>query len=386
MAGCGEQEDQVAKQQDQAAKKAAEETTILETTATAPTTTAAPTAATTILVTDDLAYYPPESRRVFAFSPKGDKVAFLRKPAATGSLYVINSDGTDLTRLTDEDAPYPPDQPILSPDRSKIAFWQYVPKKHPKSNAPGYQTDIYVVKSDGTGLTNVTDSDSMNEMSPTFSPSGEKIAFDGGGPKTKGSEIYVSDPGGKNQSKLTDSTGNDLTPTFSPSGDKIAFKSNRDGMVNFEIYAMNADGSNQKRLTNDKSWDDQLAFSPDGEKVAFQRTNVKGSVCSADVYVVDVDGAGLTRLTHRPCYNGQPTFIPGTDRVAFVSYRDGDADIYTIRLDGTGLSNLTDTDSVNETKPSFSADGTKMAYASGRPNDSGSLVSKIYVMELDYGD
>jgi Tol biopolymer transport system component len=69
--------------------------------------------------------------------------------------------------------------------------------------------------------------------------------------------------------------------------------------------------------------------------------------------------------------------------LAFVSRRGGNENIYAMRSDGSGLTNLINTDSASETAPTFSADGTKMTYASGRYDDSGKReVFEIYVMNL----
>src|SRR6059036_42406 len=47
---------------------------------------------------------------------------------------------------------------------------------------------------------------------------------------------------------------------------KIAFTSDRDG--NQEIYLMNPDGTNQTRLTSNSIVDDHAMWSPDGTKLA----------------------------------------------------------------------------------------------------------------------
>jgi TolB protein len=101
---------------------------------------------------------------------------------------------------------------------------------------------------------------------------------------------------------------------------------------------------------------------------------------------VNVDGTGFTRLIDHPAHDHQPLFIPGSDRVAFVSYRNGDEDIYVTDSDGTGLTNLTQTDWASENSPSFSSDGTKMAYASKRYDRSGYLVNEVYVKQLHGAD
>src|SRR5437660_277310 len=68
---------------------------------------------------------------------------------------------------------------------------------------------------------------------------------------------------------------------------KIAFNTNRDG--NEEIYVMNPDGTGQTRLTNDAASDVGPAWSPDGLKIAFNR--------GFDIFVMDADGSSPTRLT-----------------------------------------------------------------------------------------
>jgi Tol biopolymer transport system component len=347
-----------------------------------------------ILITDDLPYYPPEHRREFTISPEGDKVAFVIGKGAYQGIYVVKSDGSRLSSLgltsldkgmtAEGQTVFPPDEPIFSSDGDKIAFARTIPRRRP-SEFYRHQYDLYMVKSDGTDLTNITSTDSVSEQNPVFSVDGAKMAFvrPGDGPNANGEEIYTMDSDGTNPIDLTDSAGNDLDPAFSPKGGKIAFASNRGGDMgnNFEVYAMDSDGSNQTRLTIDAAWDDNPTFSPDGKKVAFTRSDPM-SPEDTDVYVVNVDGTGLKRLTHYPAYDGQPAFVPGTDMLAFVSPRDGDEDIYALRSDGTGLTNLTTTDSANEAAPTFSADGTKMAYASARRDESGKVVYEIYVARL----
>ena len=64
-----------------------------------------------------------------------------------------------------------------------------------------------------------------------------------------------------------------------PTTAKIAFSSNRDG--NWEIYLMNPDGSQQKRLTQNSARDFSPVWSPDGEQILFvsNRDGGQRSLC-----------------------------------------------------------------------------------------------------------
>lgn len=94
------------------------------------------------------------------------------------------------------------------------------------------------------------------------------------------------------------------TPTRRPAGvGQIAFVSNRDG--NDEIYVMNPDGSNQRRLTNTPGEDWHPAWSPDGTKILFQCM----SGGTFNVCVVNADGSGLTQIAQegkQPAWQAMP--------------------------------------------------------------------------------
>ncbi len=73
---------------------------------------------------------------------------------------------------------------------------------------------------------------------------------------------------GKNQKNITQGPlADDLDPSWSPDGERIAFVSDRDG--HREIYVMDADGKNQKNLSNNDFDDWGPSWSPDGKRITF---------------------------------------------------------------------------------------------------------------------
>jgi dipeptidyl aminopeptidase/acylaminoacyl peptidase len=81
-------------------------------------------------------------------------------------------------------------------------------------------------------------------------------------------EIYIMDPDGKNQVRLTDNSNQDWIPSISPDGTKILFVSDRKWEAdnkfddNYNIYVMDIDGRNVKNLTGSKSWASMPSWSP----------------------------------------------------------------------------------------------------------------------------
>ncbi len=210
-----------------------------------------------------------------SWSPDGTQIAFSRN----GNLWVmrISNDHqpvtSDLRQLTTD-----PKELVWgiawSPDGTQIAFDSQM--GNPKGTA-SYQdpttTEIYLINADGSNLRKLTDNQTI-DAGPGWSPDGKQIVFfsnrDGDpnytmkkafAAKSDGAfQIYTMTVDGQNVQRLTNTTANDMQPTWSLDGKQIAFSSNRDG--NYEIYVMNAEGSNPTRLTETHTQDYQPAWLP----------------------------------------------------------------------------------------------------------------------------
>src|SRR5215217_6088564 len=87
-------------------------------------------------------------------------------------------------------------------------------------------SEIYVMNTDGSDQTRLTFSSGF-DTNPEFSPDGSKIAFSTN--RDGNFEIYVMNADGTHQKRLTINSGGDGEPAWSPDGSRIAFTSTRDG-------------------------------------------------------------------------------------------------------------------------------------------------------------
>jgi Tol biopolymer transport system component len=244
-------------------------------------------------------------------------------------------------------------------------------------------TDIYVVKSNGAGLTRLTTAPG-DDVEPAWSPGGAKIGF--ASQRDGNSEIYVMDANGANQVRLTTAGGADYHPTWSKDGSKIAFVSERDG--NAEIYVMDASGANQVRLTNDFGIDADPAWSPDGQKVAFRSSRGGGGY--SQIYVMNADGTGVTRLTNESINDIQPAWSPDGARIVFARdygcddpYYGCYADLITMAANGSSVSPLLEGGAARG--PAWSPDGRLIAFMVSSC-DYYTCYSQIQVMRADGTD
>jgi len=275
------------------------------------------------------------------------KIAFLRVPPNENyEIHTVNADGTGLKRLTDNsafsaDSSYD-SRPIWSPDGRKILFtahhdmpgevWTMNPDGSGKTNLTNSPTEeeevagwspdgtkivltrcplvgfcgISTMNADGGGLKDLVD----GAFGPVWSPDGSRIAFERPGPPgTYTPDLYVMDPDGSDQQKVTE----DVTQVVWAPGARLTFSRWVDNQAQYEVFTVEPDGSDERRLTFNPGSDFPLEWSPDGSRLLISRQ--QGS--TRGLFTVDASGTVGPMIAPDAAADG--TWSPdGTAVVALV--------------------------------------------------------------------
>ncbi|WP_144139612.1 PD40 domain-containing protein [Paraburkholderia sp. BCC1884] len=297
----------------------------------------------------------------------------------TSELYVSNADGSGEHKLLPTDGfDY---HASFSKDGQWIVF---------TSEREGLgQSNIYRVKADGTGLTQLTHHIAVSDAAVVSPANPNLIAFVSSRRDTK-------DFGTTNIWTLNIKTGalknvtgaltfdpakphSYFRPSWSPDGKWLALSSDTGSdwrghnlPVGWErtqessIYIIKPDGSGWKKIASNPGFDEgSPSWSPDGKRVVFYETPVESTwgahrpelinKVSSQVMSVDVASLDKTALTSTPGFKVFPQYVSETNVAYHVKGGETEG-IYT--TDGTFRS----TANSGIRSPRYSADGTKMVY------------------------
>jgi eukaryotic-like serine/threonine-protein kinase len=196
---------------------------------------------------------------------------------------------------------------------------------------------------------------------------------------------------------LTSFTGVELYPTFSPDGEQVAFSWNGTKQDNWDVYVTLVGSSDVRRLTSDPGEDARPAWSSDGRQIAFVR---QGPDDSTIHLVSPLGGAerrlgdfrGAESLDWSP--DGQWLAAGNSGRLSFGWLSlfprpggRGPRGIHLVSVDG-GAARPVIVSQANrvESKPAFSPDGRRLAYASCAASDTNMVGTRdcdVALVDLD---
>jgi TolB protein len=200
------------------------------------------------MITNRLIAFPrfPGTNSSPAWSPDGSQLAFMASMQGNPEIYVTNSFGLQLHRLTYSVAvstsptwnPRTGNQIIFVSDRDGLP-------------------DLFEMNSDGSNMQKIPLSAATGVaaadlpatgyvVDPAWSPNGELLAFSWRRPAGN-YDLYVMDLASHQLIELTRDSGENERPSWAPDGRHIVFETTRSGTL--QIWSMLADGSEPRQLT-----------------------------------------------------------------------------------------------------------------------------------------
>lgn len=239
----------------------------------------------------------PISGRYASMSPDRAKIVYV---ASGGRIAVANADGTGNAFLTGNGYT----QPAWSPDNSKITF--------ASEGTAGWSADIFLINSDGTGLSQLTNNTNEWFFEPRF-----------------------------------------LSDTL------IVFQRGLTGSATFPLVGVTASMQTAYFTLSGVSNAGNIDVSPDGTEIVFTKTN--GSCGNSAIAIADITYGGFfglpsaSNVTELYCNGGayRDSEHPSFGAYGVVGFKRGNGtgisysgrDLMTIRHTGTGLTLHTDTSS-----------------------------------------
>jgi len=174
--------------------------------------------------------------------------------------------------------------------------------------------EIYLIDFDGYNLRRLTNDHTLN-LSPAWSPDGKWIIYTSYAARNP--DLIMIDLVGEKRQTLHRLPGLNAAPAWSPDMQKIALVLSRD--QNSEVYVLNKDRQ-LKRLTRHFNIDTSPSWSPDGKHIVF--TSDRSGTGAPQIYIMDSskgDQSKVTRISFGSSYNDNPAWSPNGDKIAYTS-------------------------------------------------------------------
>jgi len=277
--------------------------------------------------------------------------------SANREIYVMRTDGTGITRLTNN-AAYEHWWPRISPDRKKILFY----RRPAGVQADDYaQASLWVMNADGTGVTQLI-AQGANGWSQQghaeWSPDGTKLAMFGSFGATL--QIFVTTATGSSPVRYTNQPGINTDASWSPDGSKLLFNgcpslpASCTTAADYEIFVMSASAplSTPTRLTTDGLADYDPYFSPDGSTIAWLTTTdpaANAGIGAWGIRLADFNGSNIANvrtLIDDGQINSKPAWSLDGNTLYFHRMdlgQEAKFGVFSIGKTGTGLMRLTTT-------------------------------------------
>ena len=295
-----------------------------------------------------------------AFSPDGLSIAF-HESDADGGIFVVGASGESARRLTTFGF-----DPAWSPDGARLVF------STAEITDPYFRTAagvLWIVAAEGGAPIEVTMAAPQDAAQPSWSPTGDRIAFwsvPGGGQR----DIFTIPVTGGAVVPVTLDAAVDWSPVWAPDGQGLYFSSDRGGVMNLWRIGVDeasgaASGAPEFVTAGVQASSDRPSLSRDGRRLAF-----RSSVRAINPVMLPLDPAtahvGRAAILDHANTIRIPTDVSPDGRwLALDNTGEPREDVVVSALDGSGMRRLTD-DAARDRGAAWSYDGQFIAFYTNR--------------------
>ena len=209
-------------------------------------------------------------------------------------VFRVNFESGEMVNLTADNPDYDAEC-AYSPDGKKIVF----------TSVRDGDIDLYTMNTDGTELKRIT-SEFGYDGGPFFGPDSKWICYRADHPKEEQAvadfkallernqirpgnlELFVIKADGSERHQVTNLGGANFCPYFHPDGKRLIFASNHhSGDRNFDLFLVNIDGTGLERITFDEDFEGFPMFSADGKKLVFASNRNQGQPGETNIFIAD---------------------------------------------------------------------------------------------------
>ncbi len=256
-------------------------------------------------------------------------------------------------------------------------------------NSGDAQPSLYSMSGDGSADQMIgAGSDGYSDIA--YAPDREQIAFvrtvtyDKDGQSVTAPELFIAPAANPNAAKqLTHQGGTHLaSPAWASDSVQLLFVSNSDG--DDEIWYITVDGNNLRQITQSDGVDKDPVWSPNNDVIVFasERANYNPNGTNlglTEIFSVTNDGETVTQLTDDQGSSYSPSFSADGTRITFASDRGGKGNIYVMNADGENPVRLTLNPLVENRQPAFTPNGQSIVFLSNQGGDN----FQFYIMDAN---
>jgi len=270
-----------------------------------------------------------------SISPDGRKILFTSDRDGAAARYVMNADGSHLTRVITPSG-LPTGRVRWADDGSHVLF--------------------PLLKGDTVRIVTLEIPDgSVRELGTIVTPGARTadIASDAsrllvGAGDWRTMQLYAGTLGAPSTTRITPGDGAFWCPAFTRDGSRVAV-ARMDASREMQVWVMKFDGTDAHQVTRFSKVEGSPqcpSWSPDDRRLAVQSAvadPVDSTKQIGSIWVVDVQSGRATKLAEHsaPYLDELPIWFPDGKRIAFQSNRTGRWEIFVMNADGSGARQLT---------------------------------------------